>query len=145
MGTSHLSRPRTRAILTVYQRARRRSEQRDKTALHLEAVQTVDLAEQQNLLDFYAQAIVTRAEQLLLLNNHLVVDAYFAAGSFIDQMVAAGFEVTTRLRKNARLRYLYIGPNTPSMPHPFPWPTSKPSTPMTYCWIELLSCVASTW
>lgn len=85
-------------------------DQRDKTALHLEAVQTVDLAEQQNLLDFYAQAIVTRAEQLLLLSNHLVVDAYFAAGSFIDQMVDAGFEVTTRLRKNARLRYLYNGP-----------------------------------
>lgn len=85
-------------------------DQQDKTALHLEAIQTVGLQEGQSLLDFYAGTLTDRCEQLLQLSNSLLVDAFFAKKPFVDKMVAAGLSVTTRLRKDARLRYLYTGP-----------------------------------
>lgn len=86
-------------------------DQQDKTALHLEAVQTVKLQEGQGLLDFYARSLTSRAEQLQQISTLLLVDAFFAKCSFMDKMLEAGFAVTTRLRKDARLRYLYKGPN----------------------------------
>jgi hypothetical protein len=85
-------------------------DQQDKTALHLEAVQTLDFQEGESLLAFYARILITRREQLQQISNLLLVDAYFAKRPFIDSMVDAGFIVTTRLRKDARLRYLYKGP-----------------------------------
>lgn len=85
-------------------------DQQDKTALHLEAIQTVGLKQDQTLLDFYAQSIIDRSEQLQQLSSLLLVDAYFSKYPFIHRMHQAGFEVITRLRKDARLRYLYKGP-----------------------------------
>lgn len=85
-------------------------DQKDKTALHLEAVQTVGLQEDENLLSFYARTLASRRQQLLQISTLLLVDAYFAKQPFIDAMIEAGFVVITRLRKDARLRYLYTGP-----------------------------------
>lgn len=85
-------------------------DQQDKTALHLEAIQTVSLQEGENLLSFYARTLTNRRQQLQQISTLLLVDAYFAKRSFIDAMVKAGFVVITRLRKDARLRYLYTGP-----------------------------------
>ena len=39
-----------------------------------------------------------------------MVDAYFSKLPFIQTMKQAGFEVVTRLRRDARLRYIYKGP-----------------------------------
>ncbi len=86
-------------------------DQQDKTALHLEAIQTVGLKQDQTLLGFYAQSIIDRSEQLQQLSSLLLVDAYFSKHPFIHRMHQAGFEVITRLRKDARLRYLYKGPD----------------------------------
>jgi len=85
-------------------------DQQDKTALHLEAIQTVDLKEGENLLSFYARTLTSRRQQLQQISKLLLVDAYFAKQPFIDAMIEAGFIVTTRLRKDARLRYIYTGP-----------------------------------
>jgi len=85
-------------------------DQQDKTALHLEAIQSVDLHEEESLLNFYARSISERKEALLEISHLLVVDAYFARLPFIETMQQAGFTITTRLRKDARLRYLYRGP-----------------------------------
>lgn len=84
-------------------------DQQNKTALHLEAVQTVGLKEDQTLLNFYAQTLTSRRQQLQQISTLLLVDAYFAKQPFIDAMIEAGFVVITRLRKDARLRYLYTG------------------------------------
>lgn len=85
-------------------------DQRDKTALHLEAVQTLGLEEEETLLSFYARTLTNRSKALLQISNLLLVDAYFAKQPFVEAMLAAGFIVVTRLRKDARLRYLYNGP-----------------------------------
>jgi len=82
----------------------------DKTALHLEAVQTVDLEEDENLLTFYTRLICQRKEKLQALSRYVAVDAYFARQPFIQALTENGFEVVTRLRKDIRLRYLYYGP-----------------------------------
>jgi hypothetical protein len=85
-------------------------DQTDKSALHLEAIQTVDLQDSEGLMDFYIRSIVERKEALQTVSRVLAVDAWFAKSRFIESMVDAGFEVVTRLRKDAHLRYLYIGP-----------------------------------
>jgi SRSO17 transposase len=54
-------------------------------------------------------------------SKHLVADAYFSKKSFVDQLVAGGFELVSRLRSDAHLRYLYTGPkeNRPGRPRQF--------------------------
>jgi hypothetical protein len=85
-------------------------DQQDKTALHLEAIQTINLKEDESLLSFYARSITRRAALLKRISSLLVVDAYFSRRPFIEAMQNTGFDVVTRLRKDARLRYLYHGP-----------------------------------
>lgn len=82
----------------------------DKTALHLEAVQTVFKDKNETLLDYYGDILCSRAKKLLPISNYLVVDAYFSRNPFIDRMIGAGYVVVSRLKKNAYMRYLYIGP-----------------------------------
>lgn len=82
----------------------------DKSALHLEAFQTIDRQSNETLLCFYGRQIVERSEALQSISERLVADAYFARKPFVDKIVQAGFHFTTRLQKNSRLRYLYIGP-----------------------------------
>lgn len=93
-------------------------DQQDKTALHLEAIQTIDQQEEESLLGFYARSISERAEKLQQISSLLIVDAYFARLPFIDAMLEVGFNVITRLRKDARLRYLYQGPARPGKGRP---------------------------
>jgi hypothetical protein len=85
-------------------------DQQDKTTLHLEAIQTINLEQEESLLSFYARSITERADSLKRISSLLVVDAYFSRYPFIEAMQNAGFDVVTRLRKDARLRYLYHGP-----------------------------------
>ena len=82
----------------------------DKTALHLEAIQTVEKADEESLLDYYASIIELRAAQLTQVSRYVVADAYFSREPFVSRVVAAGFDLITRLRWDARLRYFYQGP-----------------------------------
>jgi hypothetical protein len=82
----------------------------NKTALHLEAVQTVFKEADESLLDYYADIIAGRREQLGAISKHLVADAFFSRNSFVERIAQAGFNLVTRLKKNAYLRYLYHGP-----------------------------------
>lgn len=81
----------------------------DKTALHLEAIQTVEKAEEETLLDYYASILELRAAQLLQVSNYVVADAYFSRDPFVSQVTDAGFDLITRLRRDVRLRYFYQG------------------------------------
>jgi DDE family transposase len=80
----------------------------DKTALHLKAIQTMEHSN--SLLEYYASHITTNAEQLKSISKVLAADAFFAKAPFINALADAGFDVVTRLRKDAVLRYLYHGP-----------------------------------
>jgi hypothetical protein len=82
----------------------------DKAALHLEAVQTVGLKEGESQLAFYARILCERKEALLRLSKYVAADAYFAREPFVDTLLGEGVQLITRLRKDARLRYLYNGP-----------------------------------
>jgi len=82
----------------------------DKTALHLEAVQTLHVPDDESLLSYYARILRERSEELLAVSRYVAVDAFFSREPFISLLVDKGFEVITRLRKDIRLRYLYYGP-----------------------------------
>jgi hypothetical protein len=82
----------------------------NKVALHLDMIQTVGRHESETLLDYYASTIIARKDRLQSVSTQVVVDAYFSKPPFVNQLVAEGFEVTSRLRKDAKIRYLYHGP-----------------------------------
>lgn len=89
----------------------------NKTALHIEAVQTptyVDIEEKNmSLLDWYANIIVQRKATLLAISNYLVADAYFSKRPFADKIIEnAQMHLISRLRNDSDLNYLYYGEPT---------------------------------
>jgi hypothetical protein len=84
----------------------------DKTAYHLEAIQTVGRDSEESLLDYYASVPELRSQALLRISKYLVADAYFSRNPFIGRVREAGFHLISRLRKDAHLRYFYAGPQS---------------------------------
>ena len=82
----------------------------DKTALHVLAVQTVERGSDESLLDYYASIITINADKLMEVSKYVAADAYFSRKPFVDQLINSGFELVSRLRTDAHLRYLYTGP-----------------------------------
>src|SRR5690554_7353747 len=82
---------------------------RESTAFHLDAQQTLQEDESQSLLDYYADVIVSRKKELQSVSKYVVADAYFSKETFISKLCNHGFEVVTRLRDDADLRYKYLG------------------------------------
>ncbi len=82
----------------------------DKTALHLLAVQTVERDSGESLLDYYGSIFTINADKLREVSKYVAADAYFSRKPFVDQLVNSGFELVSRLRTDAHLRYLYTGP-----------------------------------
>ena len=80
------------------------------TALHLVAFQTLERAADQTLLDYYAEGIIRHGDELKKMSRHVIADAYFSKAPFVQKLTGAGFELISRLRTDARLRYLYTGP-----------------------------------
>lgn len=66
---------------------------RDKTALHLLAVQTMGLEEEESLLDYYASIVTINAAKLRRVSSYLVADAYFAKASFAASVLEAGLHL----------------------------------------------------
>lgn len=81
----------------------------DKTALHLEAVQTFH-QEKTSALEYYAEHIVSRAAELKKVSSLVAADAFFSRAPFVEALLKAEFHLVTRLRKDAFIRYLYHGP-----------------------------------
>ena len=82
----------------------------DKTALHVLAVQTVKRDSDESLLDYYASIITINADKLMEVSKYVAADAYFSRKPFVDQLSNSGFELVSRLRTDAYLRYFYSGP-----------------------------------
>jgi len=88
----------------------------NNTAMHLDAIQTPshkDLDKKGlSLLDWYAQLIIERKKVLHQLSEYVVVDAYFSKKPFIKTLTDNEFEVISRLRNDADLKYIYTGLQT---------------------------------
>lgn len=80
------------------------------TAFHLEAVQIIIEDKQATtLMDWYINVINQRKETLCSISRYLVVDAWFSKKPFVDQIMAIGMHLISRLRDDADLKYLYQG------------------------------------
>ncbi len=79
------------------------------TAFHLEAVQTPSDLSASTLLEHYTHVIIERRQALLSLSKYLVSDAYFSKYPFVNGVQEEGFEVISRLRDDADLRYKFTG------------------------------------
>jgi len=75
------------------------------TAMHLEAVQTIN-TDEQTLADWYAKVITDRKDTLTAISKYLIADAWFSKKSFTDQIIAIQMHFISRLRDDADLRYI---------------------------------------
>lgn len=82
---------------------------KNKTALHLDAIQTNNKSESETLLDFYANILVERKNDFLEISKYIVADAYFSKNSYVSKLQDNGFHIVSRLRKDADLKYIYYG------------------------------------
>jgi hypothetical protein len=84
-----------------------------KQSFHLEAVQTVPAKTLKvacmSLVDWYAQTIIKRKEDLQKVSNIVVADAFFSKITFIQPLMNEGFHVISKLRDDANLRYKFTG------------------------------------
>lgn len=88
------------------------------TAFHLESVQTMDLKEDQTLVQYYLNIILERKNELQELSKNILVDAYFSKHNFVDPIVEEGFTIISRLRDDADLRYNFEGEQKPGKGRP---------------------------
>ncbi|MCJ8292746.1 MAG: transposase [Flavobacteriales bacterium] len=79
------------------------------TAFHLEAVQTPSSLESKTLVEHYSQVIIQRKEKLQTISKYVVADAYFSKATFVTSLTKNNFEIVSRLRDDANLRYLFKG------------------------------------
>ena len=97
----------------------------DRDAVHLRAVQTVDIVSKgrppkylagmdnpNSLLAWYLKVIASQKDALLEVCKTIVADAYFSKKPFVDGLIDLGFNIISRFRSDVRLRYLYDGPKT---------------------------------
>jgi hypothetical protein len=83
------------------------------TAFHLEAVQTlIEDKQATSLTDWYVKVIKERKETLSPISKYLVADAWFSKKPFVDQIIEMDMHLISRLRDDADLKYLYLGPPT---------------------------------
>lgn len=82
----------------------------NKTAFHLEAIQTPNKkgleSTKTNQMEWYADLIVERSEELRKISTYLVVDAYFSKMGFVKSITQASMHVISRFRDDADLKYL---------------------------------------
>jgi hypothetical protein len=96
----------------------------DRMAYHIEAtqtevkaadpVQTPAAAEEEEdgskgIMEQYAKMITSHPAMLQSYSSVVVVDGYFMKKGFMEAMTTAGFQVVTKGRKDASLKYLYHG------------------------------------
>lgn len=79
------------------------------SAFHLEAVQTLELSEDETLITYYANILIERKKDLLEISKYVVVDAYFSKQNFIKSLCENGFQIVSRLRDDADLSYKFTG------------------------------------
>ncbi len=98
-----------------------------KEAVHLKAVQTIKrpkkrgrkpkhlkaLKESNGLFAIYLNALNADAARLHSITPHIVADSFFANGPFLKGLDSMEFDLITRLHDNARLKYMYTGPQKP--------------------------------
>lgn len=98
-----------------------------KEAVHLKAVQTIKrpkrrgpkprhlkaLKESNGLFAIYLNALKADAERFRSITPHVVADSFFANGPFLKGIDSIGLDLISRLHDNARLKYMYTGPQKP--------------------------------
>jgi len=96
-----------------------------RRAAPLDAAQTPGPDEREakgiSLVDHYAQVVDWQVSNCLALSGYLAADAYFAKAGFVERVCRSGLHLVSRLRKDARLRYLHRGPRSgkPGRPREF--------------------------
>lgn len=80
------------------------------TAMHYFVKQTPTGLKNEEVLNHYSQLLTSKKEELQSVSKVVAADAYFSKEPYVTSLVKDDFEVISRFRKDANLRYLYAGP-----------------------------------
>lgn len=81
----------------------------NNTCMHLSCKQTVNHKKYNSLVSYYADLVISMADELQKTSKYLLVDAYFSKSTFVNPVAERGFTVISRLRNDAVLFYKYLG------------------------------------
>lgn len=81
----------------------------NNTCMHLSCKQTLNHKKYDSLVSYYADLVISMADELQKTSKYLLVDAYFSKSTFVNPVAAKGFTVISRLRDDAVLFYKYLG------------------------------------
>lgn len=81
-----------------------------QTAMHYVAQQTPAGLKGDSVLKHYVELLTDRKEELQSISCIVVADAFFSKKPFVAPLLSEGFEVISRFRNDAKLRYIYAGP-----------------------------------
>jgi len=81
----------------------------NNTCMHLSCKQTINHKKYDSLVSYYAELVISMAEELQKTSKYLLVDAYFSKSTFVNPVAEQGFTVISRLRDDAALFYKYLG------------------------------------
>lgn len=81
-----------------------------QTAMHYIAKQTPAGLKGDAVLKHYVGLLTDRKEELQSISCVVVADAFFSKKPFVIPLLSEGFEVISRFRSDAKLRYIYAGP-----------------------------------
>jgi len=84
----------------------------NKVGMHLLATQTILDDKNDDLMKWYINLLTTHASSLKKLSSILAVDAYFSKKNYVDAVITQEMTLVSRLRYDARLRYLFVGEKT---------------------------------
>ena len=73
---------------------------------------TKDMKDPDSLTGWYLRILSRNAKQLLSICNIIVADAYFSKESFVSGAISLGFNIISRFRDDANLKYIYRAPKT---------------------------------
>jgi len=62
-----------------------------------------------NKVDFYTNHFISNAKELLKLSKYIAYDGFAYKFSFVSVLCEAGFEIISKVRKDANLKYIYDG------------------------------------
>lgn len=79
------------------------------TAFHLYGFQTIDIKEDETLVQFYGNKLLAMKQDIKSISKYIIADAYFSKVTFIEPLNLEGFDVVSRFRDDANLQYNFKG------------------------------------
>ena len=80
------------------------------TAFHVQCLQTpAQFSDGKTRIDFYCNQILNLKDRLMEISHYVVADGFYVKKKFVLPLVEQGFQIISKLRQDANLKFIYKG------------------------------------